>query len=81
MSYVEPLWKKFETNALPKKMTTDQIEFSQISFYAGASSLFAVVMDKLDSAPSDRAGGQFLFEVEQELIRFMDQTVSAANSI
>lgn len=80
MNQVEPLWNKFLATALPARSTQDQIDFAEISFYAGASSLFAVLMDKLDSAPSNSDGGKFLFELEQELFRFMKQTVSIDNS-
>lgn len=72
------LWGFYKDQAIPKSASSAQIEFAEIAFYAGAAALFALVMDKLDSSPDNSDGGKFLFELEQELIKYMEQVPTKA---
>jgi hypothetical protein len=76
MKHIEPFCKKYLSESfsqLPERMFP--AELAELSFYAGAACMFAILMEKIESGPSNKDGGKFLFEVEQELLRYMDKSV------
>jgi hypothetical protein len=73
--HLEPFWEIFLTCAMPPFAPEYQILCMQEAYYAGAASVFAIVMDALDKVPSNEEGSQFLSELEDELISFMSRAI------
>lgn len=73
--HLEPFWTIFRTMAIPPSSSAYVISSMHEAYYAGASSVFAIMMDMLDKTPSNEDGGKFLSELEQELISFMERSI------
>lgn len=73
MNHIQPLWNEFEFQSLPKKITAEQTVFAETCFYAGAASLYTIVMKQMLSQTSKKTGAEFFLELEKELFQFLDK--------
>lgn len=70
MNSIEGKWQEYRTRVVPKDASETQVMEARRAFYAGAGSLFSIVLDLADKKVSEKAGVAVVRSIDEEIRLF-----------
>lgn len=76
MKHIEELWLSYKDEVLPPGTSEVQISETRNAFYAGAGSLFKVIIERAgDEGTPDEVGCKVMDELKEEIAGFLEEKV------
>lgn len=80
MKSMNEQWSNFNSSVIPPDAGKYQRRDMKVAFYAGASSLFSGLMEKIDSKCPQEECSAYFESIEKEIIKFMDEVLCDSDS-